>query len=105
MRVNFLFTSQYTSESNLNSISSCGEVIDANVGSNECLDFAYNLVIFWNAMRINLLFRSQYTCESNFNSISSCGEILGANVGSLERFDFSRVPVIFLKCHEYRLVV
>ncbi len=46
MRIKLLFTSQYTSQSNFNSISSSGEIIDANVGSNECLDFDYNLVIF-----------------------------------------------------------
>ncbi len=66
-------------------------------------------------MRINLLFGSQYTSQSNFNSISSFGEILDANVDSNGYLDFNEVQrrcldfacdlVIFLKCHEYKLVV
>ncbi len=56
-------------------------------------------------MSINLLFGSQYTSESNFDSISSCGEILGANVCSKEFMEFTCDLVIFLKCHEYKLVV
>jgi hypothetical protein len=35
MRVNLLLRSQYTSQSNFNSKSSSGEIIDANVGSKE----------------------------------------------------------------------
>ncbi len=84
MRINLLLRSQYTSESNFNSISSSGEILGANVCSNECLDFTCDLVIFLNAMSINLLFRSQYTSRSNFNSISSFGEIIDANVCSKE---------------------
>ncbi len=33
--INLLFRSQYTSESNFNSISSSGEISDTNVGSKE----------------------------------------------------------------------
>ncbi len=47
MSINLLFRSQYTSQSNFNSISSCGEIIDSNVGSKECLDFTSELVIFF----------------------------------------------------------
>ncbi len=82
MSINLLFRSQYTSESNFNSISSCGEILDANVGSLERWDFPRVPVIFLKWLRINLLFRSQYMSESNFHSISPCGEILGANVNS-----------------------
>ncbi len=46
MRINLLFRSEYTSESNFNSISSCGEILDANVDSKECLDFTCDLMIF-----------------------------------------------------------
>ncbi len=41
-----LFRSQYTSESNFNSISLSGEILDTNVGFMECLDFACVPVIF-----------------------------------------------------------
>jgi hypothetical protein len=82
MSIHLLFRSQYTSESNFNSISSCGELLDANVCSKECLDFTCDQVIFLKRHEYNLLFRSQYTSESNFNSISSCGEILDPNVDS-----------------------
>ena len=41
-----LFRSQYTSESNFNSISSSGEILDANVGFMKRLDFACVPVIF-----------------------------------------------------------
>ncbi len=47
MSINLLFRSQYTSESNFNSISSSGEIIDANVGSLERWDFTCDLVIFF----------------------------------------------------------
>ncbi len=40
MSINLLFRSKYTSELNFNSISSCGEILDANVCSKECLDFS-----------------------------------------------------------------
>ncbi len=46
MRINLLLKSQYTSQSNFNSISSSGEIIDANVGFMGCLDFSCDLVIF-----------------------------------------------------------
>ncbi len=45
MRINLLFRSQYTSEPNFNSISSGGEILDANVGSLEHWDFSRDLVI------------------------------------------------------------
>ncbi len=51
------------------------------------------------------MFRPEYTSKSNFNSMSSCGEILDANVCSKKCRDFTCDLVIFLKRHDYKLVV
>jgi hypothetical protein len=77
--LNMLFRSQYTSEYNFDSISSCGEIHGANVCSKECLDFTCDLVIFLKCHGYKLVVSVQYTSESSFNSISSCGEILDSN--------------------------
>ncbi len=55
MRVKLLFRPQYTSESNFNSISSSGEILDANVGFMERLDFTCVPVIFLKCLEDKLV--------------------------------------------------
>ncbi len=87
-----LFRSQYTSESNFYSISSCGEILDANVGSLERWDFSRVLVNFLKYYEAKLdVYVSMY--------------ILGFNEVQRRCLDFRRELMIFSKFHEYKLVV
>ncbi len=88
MMINLLFRSQYTSESNFNSISSCGEILEANVGFMECFDFTCVPVIF-------------LKCHEDKLQM----DIIGLNEVQRRCLDFTCDLVIFLKCHEDKLVV